>query len=50
LFVTHSKNLKDGTYIFVAKQSLVDSTHEKLEKDFLHVAKRSKAFKEKTDV
>jgi ribonuclease P protein component len=44
LFNEYSKNLKHGTYIFVAKQSLVESSHEQLTKDFLKVINRSKAF------
>ncbi len=46
LFCEYSNNLKDGTYIFVAKASLVESTHEKLKKDFIQVIKRSKSFNE----
>ena len=46
LFYEHSPTLKDGTYIFVAKQSLVESTHEKLQNDFKQIVKKSKAFKE----
>ena len=46
LFCEYSNNLKDGTYIFVAKQSLVESPHEKLNSDFKQIIKRSKAFKE----
>ncbi|MEA2099492.1 MAG: ribonuclease P protein component [Campylobacterota bacterium] len=46
LFYEHSTNLKDGTYIFVAKQALYDSTHQQLSKDFIKVLNRSKAFKE----
>ncbi len=46
IFLQHSQNLKDGSYIFVAKQSLVESTHEKLQNDFKQIVKKSKAFKE----
>lgn len=46
LFYENSTNLKDGTYIFVAKQALFDSTHKQLSKDFTKVISRSKAFKE----
>jgi ribonuclease P protein component len=45
LFCEHSDNLKDGTYIFVAKQSIVDIPHAKLEKDFKKIIFRSHAFK-----
>ena len=44
LFCKHSKNLKNGTYIFVAKQSLVESPAQNLEKDFKKVIFRSRAF------
>ena len=44
LFCEYSKNLKDGTYIFVAKQSIIDTPHQNLEKDFVKVISRSKAF------
>jgi len=44
LFCQYSKNLKDGTYIFVAKQSLIDTPYENLEKDFKKIISRSKAF------
>jgi len=43
-FYKHSKSLKDGTYIFVAKQSLVETSHVNLEKDFIKILSRSKAF------
>ena len=46
LFLENSSLLKDGTYIFVAKQSLVESSHEQLINDFKKVTKRSQAFKE----
>jgi len=46
LFIEYSNSLKDGTYIFVAKQSLVESSHEQLINDFKKVIKRSQAFKE----
>jgi len=38
-------NLKDGTYIFVAKQSINETTHEKLKNDFAKVLNRSNALK-----
>ncbi|MDF1874341.1 ribonuclease P protein component [Sulfurimonas sp. SAG-AH-194-I05] len=46
LFYEHSQNLKDGTYIFVAKQSIIDISHVSLRKDFKKVIARSHAFKE----
>ena len=46
LFREHSPNLKDGTYIFVAKQSIIDIPHTNLEKDFSKVIFRSYGFKE----
>lgn len=42
LFCEFSSSLKDGTYIFVAKQSLIDATHEKLRADFQKVLKNAK--------
>ena len=44
LFCQYSKNLKDGTYIFVAKQSLVTTPHANFEKDFKKVISKNKAF------
>ncbi|MCD6433895.1 MAG: ribonuclease P protein component [Sulfurimonas sp.] len=46
LFCEHSNTLKDGNYIFVAKQSIIDIAHTNLEKDFQKIIYRSKAFKE----
>ncbi len=46
LFCEHSNSLKDGTYIFVAKQSIIDASYTELSNDFSKVIKRSKAFKE----
>jgi ribonuclease P protein component len=47
LFLDYSNSLKNGTYIFVAKQSTPDVTFEELQKDFLKVLKRSKTLEEK---
>jgi ribonuclease P protein component len=44
LFRNHSKTLKDGKYVFVAKASLYESKHEKLSNDFVKVLKKLKAF------
>ncbi|WP_415249895.1 ribonuclease P protein component [Sulfurimonas sp.] len=46
LFLEHSQTIKDGTYIFVAKQSIIDIPHPNLLKDFKKVIFRSQAFKE----
>ncbi|MEA3229254.1 MAG: ribonuclease P protein component [Campylobacterota bacterium] len=45
-FIQYSNSLKDGTYIFVAKHSLVESSHEQFINDFNKVIKRSRVFKE----
>ena len=47
LFVEHSQNLKSGTYIFVAKQSIVEIEFDKLANDFQKIIYKSYAFKEK---
>ena len=44
LFCQYSQNLKDGTYIFVAKQSLVQTPHANLEKDFKKIISTNRAF------
>jgi ribonuclease P protein component len=44
LFCKYSQNLKNGTYIFVAKQSLIDTPFSDLQKDFKKVIFKSKAF------
>ena len=46
LFLKHSTHLKNGTYIFVAKQSIIEISHTDLEKDFEKVIFRSKALRE----
>jgi len=48
LFYEHSKNLKDGTYVFVAKVGLFNSSHVKFSNDFIKVLKRSKSLQEIT--
>ena len=45
LFYEYSKSLKDGTYIFVAKHSLVDSSPQNLKSDFKKVINHAKLFK-----
>jgi len=42
LFCEHSKLLKDGSYVFVAKTGLFESSYKELNSDFLKVLKRSK--------
>ena len=46
IFCEYSNNLKDGTYIFVAKQSIIEIPHANLVKDFKKILSRSNAFKE----
>jgi len=45
LFIQHSKSLKDGTYIFVAKQSIIEASSKQLSNDFSKIITRSKALK-----
>ena len=45
LFREYSPSLKSGSYIFVAKQALEESSHEKLSSDFKKVLTRAKTFK-----
>jgi ribonuclease P protein component len=45
LFLQFSPSIKDGTYIFVAKQAINEITHEKFIKDFEKVLNRSNAIK-----
>ena len=45
-FNEYSNSLKDGTYIFVAKQSTPNISHEKLSYDFKKVLQKSKCFQE----
>ena len=46
LFYEYSSSFRDGTYIFVAKQALYNSSYQQLSKDFIRVLNRSKVFKE----
>ena len=46
LFYEHSDSLKDGSYIFVAKVGLFDSSYKQLNSDFLKVLKRAKTYQE----
>jgi len=45
LFLEYSPSLRDGTYIFVAKQLINEISHENLKKDFTKVLNRAKAIK-----
>ncbi|MCK4973761.1 MAG: ribonuclease P protein component [Sulfurimonas sp.] len=49
IFREYSSSLNDGTYIFVAKHSINEITHEKLKNDFLKILNRSKALKRLDD-
>jgi ribonuclease P protein component len=41
LFLEYSSLLKDGTYVFVAKQSIIEASHQQLVKDFQRILDRS---------
>ncbi len=45
LFCEYSASLQDGTYIFVAKQSINEVTHKQLKDDFEKILSKSKSFK-----
>lgn len=45
LFREYSSLLNDGSYVFVAKTSLYESTYEKLKSDFEKILIKSKAIK-----
>ena len=45
LFCEYSPKLQDGTYIFVAKLSINDISHQELTNDFKKVLNKSKSFK-----
>ncbi|MBW6487857.1 MAG: ribonuclease P protein component [Sulfurimonas sp.] len=47
LFLEYSSLLKDGTYIFVAKQAIDETTHQKLKSDFEKVLTRLDAINKK---
>jgi len=42
IFREYSKNLKNGSYVFVAKVGIFEASHEKLTNDFLKVLKNAK--------
>ena len=46
LFCEYSTSLKDGTYIFVAKQAINEVSHQQLEHDFKKILNKAKSFKE----
>lgn len=43
LFLEYAPRLQDGQYVFVAKQSIIDVSHENLQKDFKKILSKSKA-------
>ena len=49
LFITYASALQEGTYIFVAKQAINETTHEKLISDFEKVLNRLQTFKKSSD-
>jgi len=46
IFREHSNSLKDGSYVFVAKIGLFDSSYENLQNNFTKVLKKAKTVKE----
>jgi len=46
LFREYAPNLKDGSYVFVAKVSINEIDHDKFQKDFKKVINRLKVIKE----
>jgi len=44
VFREYSDTLKDGSYVFVAKVGLFDTTHKKLQNDFTKVLRNAKTF------
>lgn len=49
LFNEFSSLLKDGTYIFVAKQTINETNYQRLKKDFEKIVSRLDALQRKTD-
>ena len=45
LFCEYSATLQDATYIFVAKQTINDISHQQLKDDFEKLLNKSKSFK-----
>ncbi|DAB29578.1 MAG TPA: ribonuclease P protein component [Sulfurimonas sp. UBA12504] len=46
LFCKYSNTLIDGTYIFVAKQSIVESSYEQIHLDFKKILSKANTFVE----
>jgi len=44
LFCEHSQLLKNGSYVFVAKVGLFESSYEAMQKDFKKVLRNAKSF------
>jgi len=44
LFLEYSDALKDGSYVFVAKVGLFESSHQQLKNNFIKVLKNAKTF------
>lgn len=45
LFCEYSNSLKDGIYIFVAKQSIIEAPYDTISSDFKKVLKNAKTIK-----
>jgi hypothetical protein len=43
MFLAYSNSLKDGSYIFVAKIGLFESSHENFKNDFKKILSRAQA-------
>jgi len=43
MFIEFSNSLKDGSYIFVAKAGLFDTSYEKFKNDFQKILTRAQA-------
>jgi len=43
MFCEFSDSLKDGTYVFVAKVGIFETSHEKLHNDFKKILSRAQA-------
>ena len=48
IFREYSNTLKDGTYVFVAKVGLFESSHEQLNHNFLKVFQKAKCVQDKS--
>jgi len=46
IFREYSNTLKDGTYVFVAKVGLFESSHEQLSRNFLKVLQKAKCIQD----